>query len=510
MKKVIPLLLSLIVCLSLCACSEKDDTKPTQPSQPPQPSQSTPDTTPHEHNYSSVVTPPSCTEQGYTTYTCACGNSYITDQIDAIAHDYQETAKVDASSNQDGSVTYTCSGCGDSYEEVLCATGSAGLEYALNDDGTYTVVSIGTCTDARVVIPRYYEDAKVTAIGKRAFYNCTTIEEITIPDTISDIGTQIFYKALNLKTVYYYSRVGGSDDNIFLQNTSVEKVVFGGTVIPSYILSNVKSVREVIIESSVIEIGESAFENCPNLTSLNIPNGVQKIGKYAFSSCINLSEIVIPDSVTTLSQGAFYGCKGLTKITLPSNLTSISKWLFTGCVSLSEIIIPTSVESIGSEAFSDCVSLTTVTIPDSVISIDSFAFEDCTNLTDVTIPDSVTVLNDYAFSGCVKLNNVIIPDSISDLTAVFMNCTGLTNVTIPDSVTNLYVAFNECTNLRSITIPDSVVELSGAFMGCTNLFSITYEGTIEQWNAISKNTFYDWDSGMPHYTVHCTDGDISK
>lgn len=185
MKKCIALILVPMLCFALCACGESADT---------QPSQSESDM-PHEHNYTSIVTPPTCTEKGYTTYTCACGKSYTADQVDIADHDYQETARVDATVEDDGSVTHTCSFCGDSYCDILYATGSIGLSYELNADGSYTVVGLGTCTDSHVVIPKYYEDAKVTAIGRRAFYDCATITEITIPDTITEIGQQVFTRA---------------------------------------------------------------------------------------------------------------------------------------------------------------------------------------------------------------------------------------------------------------------------------------------------------------------------
>jgi hypothetical protein len=116
-------------------------------------------------------------------------------------HQFEETSRIEPASNQNGSVTYTCSVCGAIDTKILEATGSIGLEYERNSDGTYTVIGLGTCTDSQVVIPKYYEGAKVTAIGRRAFYDCHTIEEITIPETISEIGQQIFYKCSALHTV---------------------------------------------------------------------------------------------------------------------------------------------------------------------------------------------------------------------------------------------------------------------------------------------------------------------
>lgn len=124
-----------------------------------------------------------------------------------------------------------------------------------------------------------------------------------------------------------------------------------------------------------------------------------------------------------------------------------------------------AVTSIGGHAFFWCTSLTSVTIGNSVTSIGDSAFEYCTSLTSVTIPDSVTSIGDYAFSGC--------------------------------------------TSLTSVTIPDSVTSIGGrAFSYCTSLTNITFQGTMTQWNQISKGSYWNYNTG--NFTVHCTVGDITK
>ena len=201
MKRMLLLTLALLLCLSLCACGEGADNNPTPPNQstpdaptqstPEDPTQSEPDAS-HQHSYASTVTPPTCTEAGYTTYTCACGDSYTADQVDAVDHDYQEAVRVDATSHEDGSVTYTCTGCGDSYDEVLYATGSMGLEYQNNGDGTCTLVGFGTCLNPHVVIPRYHNGALVTRIGEGAFRDCHSLTTLEIPDSVTQIDVRRF------------------------------------------------------------------------------------------------------------------------------------------------------------------------------------------------------------------------------------------------------------------------------------------------------------------------------
>ncbi len=472
----------------------------------------------HTHSYTPTITPPTCTGQGYTTYTCACGDSYVDDYVEVLDHDYQETAR------ENGVVTYTCTVCGDSYDENL-TTDSVGLEYEKNSDGTYTVVGLGTCTDLDVVIPEVYEGAAVTAIGDkafaeetaitsiqipdsvksigtRAFYGCSGITEITIPASVKSIGTQIFYKCSALHTVYYNGTYG-DDENPFLSVANIKKVVFGGKTIPSYVCYSASNLTEVVILDSVTRIGSYAFYGCSRLTSATIPDSVTSIPREAFRNCSSLTSIVIPDSVTIISDEAFSFCSSLTSV----YITDIEAWcgisfsssrsnpLFYGAALylngelMTDLVIPDSITRIGNNAFYGCISLTSITIPDSVTSIDYNAFNGCESLTSITIPDSVTSIGDLAFNGCTNLNSVF----ITDLTAwcsikfhysnsnplchdanLYLDGELVTDLVIPDSVTSIgNYAFNGCESLTSITIPDSVTSIGKeAFSCCSSLSGI--------------------------------------
>ena len=188
MKRILLLILALLLCLSLCACDIALGNEQTQPSET------------HQHNYTSIVTPPTCTRNGYTTYTCDCGDGYTADHVDKLGHNYQEIARVDATSHQDGSVTYLCSSCDDRLNEVLYATGSEGLQYYDNGDGTCTLVGIGICSDLNVMIPRFYKGALVTGIGEGAFRDCSSVTDVTIPDSVTGIGASAFSGCCNLGT----------------------------------------------------------------------------------------------------------------------------------------------------------------------------------------------------------------------------------------------------------------------------------------------------------------------
>ena len=191
-------------------------------------------------------------------------------------------------------------------------------------------------------------------------------------------------------------------------------------------------------------------------------------------------------------------------------VTEIKSYAFRNCSSLTSVEIGNGVTSIGSYAFQSCDSLTSIEIPDSVTSIGDYAFSDCSSLTSVVIGDSVTSIGDYAFWFCDSLTSVVIGDSVTSIgVRAFSNCSSLTSVVIGDSVTSIgYGAFSGCRNLTSVVIPDGVTSIGEeAFRYCSSLTSITFEGTMEEWKAITKDS--KWDYNVPATEVICSDGRVS-
>ena len=402
-----------------------------------------------------------------------------------------------------GDKTYT----GETTTRDDCSECGGEVKYAV--EGGYLTFDkkTGTVTDCdssvtKANIPHTIKGVTVTSIGDQAFYNCTSLTSVTIPDSVTSIGDRAFRYCISLTSVTIPDSV-----------TSIGEEAFYGCW----------DLTRLTIPGSVTSIDKDAFCFCSSLTSVTIPDSVTSIGDSAFYGCESLTSVTIPDSVTSIGSCAFYGCASLTSVTIPDSVTSIGGSAFYGCTSLTSVTIPDSVTSIGGSAFYNCKSLTSVTIPGSVTSIGWSAFYGCASLTSVTIPDSVTSIGNCAFASCTSLTGIwvaegnshyandasgvlfnkdkttlvqcpgafaayTIPNSVTSIGEyAFSHCTSLTSVTIPNSVTSIGEhAFSYCTSLTSVTISDSVTSIGEyAFYDCTSLTDVYYAGSEAQWKAIS-------------------------
>lgn len=234
-----------------------------------------------------------------------------------------------------------------------------------------------TGTESTVILPSTISSWPVTKIGEDALKDNTTITSVTIPASVTEIGSNAFAGCTNLTSVHY----AGDWSNLTIQsgNPAVQDAanapLFDFDFTPdntAAIVTNYKyngAAADVTIPSRykgkpVTTIGHAAFFNSA-VTSVTIPDSVTSISDDAFVNCPQLTNISIPNSVTYIGFFAFWSCTSLKSITLPSSLSSISGALFSGCSQLTTIHIPVSVTSIGNNAFADCPSLMTVTYPGS-------------------------------------------------------------------------------------------------------------------------------------------------
>ena len=238
-------------------------------------------------------------------------------------------------------------------------------------------------------------------------------------------------------------------------------------------------------EYSVVAIGNFAFINCKELTSVSIPNTVKTIGDGAFATCEALTSISIPSSVTSIGEMAFYNCSSLTSVTLNSGLTSIGKEAFRECSSLTSVTIPATVTSIGNTPFALCNSLTSIKVNSGNRVYDSR--NNCNALIETAsntliagsknteIPNSVTAIGNGAFMGNSGITSITIPNSVKTIyNGVFAYCTELTSVGIPNSVTTIgNSAFAFCDKLSTVSIGSGVTKIEDdAFFYCSKLTNV--------------------------------------
>ena len=255
-----------------------------------------------------------------------------------------------------------------------CVLGGTGIS-AAEDDFTYKALDSETAqitgyngSAKNVVVPSSIDGLEVVSIGAQAFYQNTTIENVTLPDTVSSIG----FKA------------------------------FSGSYIKS-----------ITMTDSVVELGNNAFSFCIYLTDVTLSGGLNIISNNCFSNCTRLEEITIPEGVSIIDISAFQSCYHLYDISLPSTLTTIEEYAFAYCP-FTSVSLPEELEEIKATAFFQCQNLESITIPGSVKSIGDFAFSGCISLCDLTICDGVSSIGAYAFDAC-PIETAVIPESVTDI-----------------------------------------------------------------------------------------------
>lgn len=250
------------------------------------------------------------------------------------------------------------------------------------------------------------------------------------------------------------------------------------------------SINKVVLEEGVTSIGNYAFTEFSEITSIKIPNSVKSIGNNAFSGCSSLQSLDIPAEVAEIGNGTFYKCYALEFVGVPNSVTSIGGLAFYDCRNLKSINIPEKVTSIGYEAFCGCSSITSVIIPGSVIDFGQSSFYGCTGLTTITLSEGLTTIAYCAFEDCTSLETVNIPNSLKTIKGnAFRGCTKLSSVFIPEGLTSIEnFSFVGCSSLKSISLPHNLTVIGkDVFYGCNNLTSVTAK--MEEPLSITENTF---------------------
>ncbi len=324
-------------------------------------------------------------------------------------------------------VNGACSGCGE--KEF-----SKGLLFTLDEaSDTYIVSGIGTYTDVDIVIPSKYNGKDVTIIGEEAFYNCTTIQSITIPSTITKSRSLAFYGCTSLKAVYIDDIAAWC--SIFFTNMRYSNPLEQA----KKLYLNGELVEQIVIPEGPTKVSTLAFINCETLVSIEIPNSVTSIGQDTFKGCTNLKTIKIGSGVTEIWDG-YSTCSALENIYInsmeqwlkidfknASNPLKYAQSLIIDGNIVTEVIIPSSIIKIKSAAFAGYASLRSVTLHNEVANIGDYAFYGCTNLQTVTIGEKVSSIGEWAFKNCTSLQEIYISSTVTTIeSSAFAGCSSIT------------------------------------------------------------------------------------
>ena len=361
---------------------------------------------------------------------------------------------------------------------------------------------LGMCTEIHV-------ETKGELENELADYDYANIESLKITGVLNDVDFLFIYRMMpNLKNLDIAEvNITALPIQAFYKSTNVEHLILPNTLITigeeMFYQSKLKT---VVIPANATTIGNSAFEQCASLISIDIPANVETIGTAAFKGCSSLTTVTFEkeSQLKTISggysnpnyYGVFSDCTALTSIKIPASVKTIEEAAFKGCSSLATVTFEkgSQLKTIGGDsyssgAFSDCTALTSIEIPASVETIEAAAFRGCSKLATVTFEKASQLKTiSTAFSSC-PIISIEIPASVETIeTSAFRGCSKLATVTFEkgsqlktirsaDSYYphTYYGAFSFCP-ITSIEIPASVETIeAAAFKGCSSLATVTFE-----------------------------------
>lgn len=277
-------------------------------------------------------------------------------------------------------------------------------------------------------------------IPDNLFLGCTSIIDVQIPETVTEIGQKAFKDASSVENV------------TFAVNTETGKV-----------------------------------------------KGVEKIGISAFDGCSSLQELVLPETVTEVLQGAFANEGALVKADM-SRTASLKKWdkeSFKGDTALAEVILPTAggITAIPDGAFAGCTTLTgeNLKIPKNIVTITANAFKE-SGLKKLYIPNQVTMIGASAFEACKNLEDVHISNNISIISqSTFKNCEKLKKIEIPVKVEKIGTNAFYGSGLKDVYIfgdPEIGGGITNTYAGMKNQLSVFEKEVVDETaSAVSQHIF---------------------
>ena len=338
---------------------------------------------------------------------------------------------------------------------------SQGFEFESNGDGTCTLTKIGTCSDSDIVIP----------------------EKSPAGDMVTMIAEYAFYGAEDINSIVFAGRTMELDKKAF-QSCETEKIVITGCdmVIGENAFSYCEDVTEVIISGSNIEVETYAFYDTGKDMNVKILNCTGVLDEKAFQSC-GIADLTINDSTLVLGENVFSYCEDLTAVAFDHSTVEIGTYAFYDSGDDATVTFSNCGLDIDDKAFQSC-GITALNISGSETVMGENAFSYCEDLTDVIIGIGNAEIGTYSFYDCTSLENVsIAADSEDDSLSLviddkaFQSCS-VQNVVIGRGNVELGEnAFSYCENLVGVEIKGVLSDIGDyVFYECPAELVISYNG----------------------------------
>lgn len=368
---------------------------------------------------------------------------------------------------------------------------------------------------------------KVQSLPKHLLSGQTSLTEVTIPRSIKSIASNTFLNCTGVTKLNFDATACVSQSTLSpFRYMSVTEFNIGNNVVtlPEYIMNGIATLTAVNFSTSLKEIGDHAFDECPGLQSIELPASLTTIGKYAFSKS-GLKSVTIPEGITSIGYNAFGNCpdlkhvtynatnctqpksasylwfKGspLSSYTLGSKVTTVPAYFMFEQEGIKAVELPASITSIGANAFGSCNSITSLTIDERITSIDANAFANCASLKTVNFNaiNCTTPLSqgNAIFYGS-PLESISIGDKVEHIPNAFLyKQRAIQSLTIPESVKSMgRYPFNVCENLRVVNF--NAINCEGPASGNrwfddTHLYELNLGDKVE---SIPNYLVYNQDS----------------
>jgi hypothetical protein len=361
--------------------------------------------------------------------------------------------------NDDGACYGAFSGC-TSLEEVYLPAAQTIGDYAFYDCESLTIVNLPVAETIGIEAFLYCDSLESVSlpaadtIHNWAFSWCQSLTTVSLPASLTTVGSNPFVgcSALTTITVDPANTSFVAHDGMLLNKAETTLIAY-------------PSATGAIALPAIVEVGDRAFWDCENLTTVSLPVA-KNIGNYAFYECTSLTTVSLPVA-KNIGNYAFYECTSLTTVSLPAAQT-ISNGAFAACWSLTTVSLPVA-QTISNGAFWDCESLEAVSLPAAqTIGLDAFTW--CYSLTTVSLPVAQTI-GDRAFYYCRNLMTVSLPVAKNIGNYAFYECTSLTTMSLPATPPSLGGAIFYDTGYGSGTITISVP--TGAVSAYTSAWGVS-------------------------------------